>query len=59
MPEEREPVARTENKVGPRIVQAQQCVMRMRLAGMEVPRYYDCKATFLSEGPDETPVDRC
>jgi hypothetical protein len=59
MPEERERLITTENEVGPRMDQAQQGLMRMRLATMEVPRYYDRQAPFISERSDATTVKCC
>ena len=57
MAEERAPLARGQQKAGPRMPQGEQCVMRMQLAGMEVPGYY-AKALFVSERPHEQPVSR-
>jgi hypothetical protein len=59
MAEEREPLARGQDKVGPHMPQANYCVMRMQLARMEAPEYYDYKAPFVSERPHEKPVSRC
>jgi hypothetical protein len=48
------PFARGQNKAGPSMPRAKQCVTRMQLATMEVPGYYDRKTPFVEEVLDDT-----